>query len=619
MSKSEFKFDEHGSWIWKDNDAREPNLVLFIHGYTGDPEATWVKFPYLIRMAGQGFEAGFDVASFGYESNLVLNFQNIETITGLLLTFIDAHAHENKNIFLVAHSLGGLVARRYLVETFRHPNQRQFFDKIRQVHFIGVPHEGAAMAPGLLEFFKRLNPLAAELRRDSPVLLECLRGWDEIVKQCAGEGIAYPTIFNYVGNKDWLAPMEQVIGEFNQHEQVRIVEGGHIAIAKPHDAENPLYKLVTRNILNASPALDNLEKASPPTLAHGNEFLPLSRPGSAPPVPGLFIGRDEALAELKERLGVITDKAGATQVLTAVRGWPGVGKTTIAAWLAHDEDIARAFPDGVLWVSLGENPNVLSEMATWGRALGTDDLLRAPTLKEATERLAALLRNKKLLLIVDDVWSAEHAIPFKQARGNACALLFTTREPELTSALVATPEAVYNLPVLTEDYAVKLLAALAPAVVAEHPNEAHELVRALECLPLALHVAGRLLNVEASYGWGVKELLADLSAGKQLLEAKAPDDRFEYETQTIPTVAALLKKSSDRLDEHTRECFAYLGAFAPKPATFDLAAMQAVWQVDDARPIVREIVARGLLEPVGGRFQMHALLVAHAQSLCNEE
>jgi len=80
----------------------------------------------------------------------------------------------------------------------------------------------------------------------------------------------------------------------------------------------------------------------------------------------------------------------------------------------------------------------------------------------------------------------------------------------------------------------------------------------------------------------------------------------------------LLKNSTDRLDEQTRECFAYLGAFAPKPATFDINAMKFVWQVEDARPIVRELVNRGLLEPVGGRFQMHALLVAHARSLCEE-
>jgi hypothetical protein len=84
----------------------------------------------------------------------------------------------------------------------------------------------------------------------------------------------------------------------------------------------------------------------------------------------------------------------------------------------------------------------------------------------------------------------------------------------------------------------------------------------------------------------------------------------------LPKLNALLSRSTKGLDEKTKECFAFLGAFAPKPATFDLAAMAAVWELADPKPIVRELVARGLLEAVGnGRFQMHALLVQHARSL----
>jgi hypothetical protein len=64
----------------------------------------------------------------------------------------------------------------------------------------------------------------------------------------------------------------------------------------------------------------------------------------------------------------------------------------------------------------------------------------------------------------------------------------------------------------------------------------------------------------------------------------------------------------------------YLGAFAPKPATFDLPALQAVWQVDDPKPAVRQLVGHGLLEPVGGgRFQMHRILVDFARSLCTQD
>lgn len=126
-----------------------------------------------------------------------------------------------------------------------------------------------------------------------------------------------------------------------------------------------------------------------------------------------------------------------------------------------------------------------------------------------------------------------------------------------------------------------------------------------------------MLNVEASYGLSVTDLLAELREGTRLLEAQAPADRTDLANETTPTVAALLQRSTDRLDQTTRDCYAYLGIFAPKPATFDLAAMKAVWQVENPEPITRTLVDRGLLEFVKeiGRYQMHALLVMHAKSL----
>ena len=348
----------------------------------------------------------------------------------------------------------------------------------------------------------------------------------------------------------------------------------------------------------------------------------LFKPGSAPPLPSLIIGREGALCELKTRLGIGTSsQSSATiQVLTAVRGWPGVGKTTIAAALAHDPEIAAVFPDGVLWASLGQKPNLISELSVWARALGKDDLLHTRTLEEAMTRLAALLRNKRMLLIVDDVWEAQHATAFKVG-GRDCAMLVTTRVNSVAQAIAPTPDHIYKLAELSDEKALELLKALAPTVVAEFPQQSLELVRELEGLPLAIQVSGHLLNVEASYGFGVTDLITELRAGVKLLEAKAPVEPANLANETIPTVAVLLQRSTDRLDPEIRYRFAYLGAFAPKPATFDLAAMKAVWQVEDPKPTARILADRGLLEPIVelGRFQIHALLVLHARSLLTKD
>ena len=342
---------------------------------------------------------------------------------------------------------------------------------------------------------------------------------------------------------------------------------------------------------------------------------------TVPPLPSLIIGRDQALLDLKTRLGISATPTNQShmQVLTAVRGWPGVGKTTIAAALAHDQDVATAFPDGVLWTSLGQEPDLLAELSRWGRALKCLEIMHVRDVSEASNLLAGVLREKRMLLIIDDVWHHEHAILFKIG-GRQCATLVTTRLSDVAYQIAPTPESVYPLAVLTEDDAVSLLRELAPEVVAQCPDASRLLVRELEGLPLAIQVAGRLLHTENRRGFGVETLLEELREGARLLEEKAPPDRSDVANQTTPTIAALLDKSTNFLDDITLERFAYLGPFAPKPATFDAEAMAYVWETKDPRATISALVDRGLLEYVKeiGRYQMHALLVAHATSLLTD-
>ena len=91
---------------------------------------------------------------------------------------------------------------------------------------------------------------------------------------------------------------------------------------------------------------------------------PASASSVLPPLPSLVIGRDETFREIKRRLGV-----GSSEIhpITVIQGWPGVGKSTTVAMLAHDQEVAQQFPDGILWTSLGENPGILSDDACLGR------------------------------------------------------------------------------------------------------------------------------------------------------------------------------------------------------------------------------------------------------------
>lgn len=169
--------------------------------------------------------------------------------------------------------------------------------------------------------------------------------------------------------------------------------------------------------------------------------------GTAPPLPESVIGRDVDLTELKKRLGVDTHykPSDQLQVLTAVRGWPGVGKTTLATALAHEPDVIAAFPDGILWTSLGQTPSILPKLCAWGAALGVSELRFAQSIEEASARLRAILRDRRVLIIVDDVWDGGDFEPFRVG-GTLCSILITTR---LQSVARGVPEEnVYPLGLL---------------------------------------------------------------------------------------------------------------------------------------------------------------------------
>ena len=64
-----------------------------------------------------------------------------------------------------------------------------------------------------------------------------------------------------------------------------------------------------------------------------------------------LVGRDETMQQLRRRLC-----EGKGVVLTAINGLPGVGKTTLAVALAHDEQVQEHFRGGILWAGLGQHP-----------------------------------------------------------------------------------------------------------------------------------------------------------------------------------------------------------------------------------------------------------------------
>ena len=89
--------------------------------------------------------------------------------------------------------------------------------------------------------------------------------------------------------------------------------------------------------------------------------------------------------------------------------------------LAHDSEVARAFPDGVLWAALGAFPNPLGKLMAWARALGA----RARShhgLEDLVIEVRSLLQDRQVLLIADDVYEVSAAVPFKVGEGSLTSI-----------------------------------------------------------------------------------------------------------------------------------------------------------------------------------------------------
>ncbi|MCI0575939.1 MAG: NB-ARC domain-containing protein, partial [Chloroflexi bacterium] len=252
--------------------------------------------------------------------------------------------------------------------------------------------------------------------------------------------------------------------------------------------------------------LDHLQQQRP-TVTWPRQLMEANlglEPG-LPPLPPHFLPREKELAILRQK--VLADPAALVAITgqskaVEVQGMGGLGKSVLAAALAHDEAIRAAFPDGIYWLTVGQGPGqteeqaeafLLSRQVELAKLLGQEQVSFTNT-KHGRSWLRQRLAGQSCLLILDDVWTAGQlkALAVLPA-GSQSHLLLTTRDSRLARVAGAVE---HQLEVLDKPEALHLLAKTAVGGAEEPaalPPEAEVIIEECGGLPLALAMVGGLI------------------------------------------------------------------------------------------------------------------------------
>jgi WD40 repeat protein len=289
----------------------------------------------------------------------------------------------------------------------------------------------------------------------------------------------------------------------------------------------------------------------------------------APRLPESFVDRP---TELEHLLATILDptRTQPVAITTALQGAGGFGKTTLAAALCHTPAVINAFPDGILWITLGETPRLMDALTKLCDALNTN----RPSFVDEEQgaiTLTTLLQDRRCLIVLDDVWKPEHLRPF--LRGTTTSTwLITTR-----SSSVAAPARLILVDTMTVDEAVQLLTnrlSAPPSDLTPFRTLAHRLGE----WPLLLELAGAALRARVERG---EPLTSALQSIHKLLDKRgvvAFDQRDAQERHQA--VATTLAVSLDLLSPEERTAYQDLAVF-PEDIDVLLVTLGRLWDMDD--------------------------------------
>lgn len=216
--------------------------VVFIHGFGGNAKETWGSFPKLV--SDDPNLKNWDVISLGYNTGLMPDIRglwsgkpDIQKLADYLRTTITSDfSAKYKRIVLVAHSMGGLVTQRALLDL---PSA----DRVRLIHGVvlfGTPSLGLRKA----QFGRIINRQIRDLGQESVFIGTLRQNWTTEFK----DGFSF-NFLTVAGDLDEFVPAQSALTPFAPEYQ-KITAGNHVDIVKPTDANHLSFQILKNFLEN---------------------------------------------------------------------------------------------------------------------------------------------------------------------------------------------------------------------------------------------------------------------------------------------------------------------------------------------------------------------------------
>jgi tetratricopeptide (TPR) repeat protein/cellulose biosynthesis protein BcsQ len=228
-------------------DANSKAAIIFIHGFGGDPTETWGSFPDLLTE--EESTSRWDIYSLGYQSKLRLDLvgiwaadPDIPKLALYMRTVCDTPPLDSyKNLVIIAHSMGGLVVQRALLD------YDDLLKRVSHVFLFGTPSGGLKK----VSLFQRLKRQFRDMAHDGPFIKDMRSRWKKKFGPLSDQKPPFK-FWSVAGDCDEFVPAESSLKAFPENTfpncKVAVVRGNHLDIVKPDDSKSMSFQIVVKGL-----------------------------------------------------------------------------------------------------------------------------------------------------------------------------------------------------------------------------------------------------------------------------------------------------------------------------------------------------------------------------------